>query len=587
MSDEYDVLIKNGTLVDGTGAPAYHGTVAVKGDRIAAVTKGDTGQDAATVLDAKGLTVTPGFIDVHNHGDLTIMHYPHAESFVHQGITTFVAGNCGHSPGPIGEYIDQSYVLYDTYEKLAPSMYYPDRLMHRDRLNEAHRETYGWEVDWHTMGEFLKRLGAKGVSANYVPLVGHGRIRYLVLGRDFRRKATDPEIAEMKTQVEQAMLDGCRGMSVGRDYEPGIYADMKEIVSCAEAVADYGGVYTSHSLRTGLRKSRRPGEFPPVKRAGVQEAVEVGRRTGVSVQVSHLGSLYDVRPGSATLSDAAVRATLKIIDDARGEGLDVNFDEIPHHLTGGFYTVPYLAALLLPWLKVAGSVTQFSAALRMPEFRGEIKEKVWAGKWYSLNPNINEHWDRGRTIVECTDERFLGKTIARIAEERGVDPLDALMDVLMADPLTKAVRKTGDESSKLAFLRHPESMVGVDTFVLDDQWQNTSPPWYLPNECSYGGFPRYFRWTVKDTATLTIEEAVRKVTSLPARKFKLTGRGVLKPGAFADIVVMDMERLTDCGDQVEPRRYPIGIEHVFVNGVRVIAGSGHMGVTPGRVLYRE
>ena len=168
-----------------------------------------------------------------------------------------------------------------------------------------------------------------------------------------------------------------------------------------------------------------------------------------------------------------------------------------------------------------------------------------------------------------------------------MDPLDALMDVLMADPLTKAVRKTGDESSKLAFLRHPESMVGVDTFVLDDRWENTSPPWYLPNECCYGGFPRYFRWAVKETAALTLEEAVRKVTSLPARKFKLTGRGVLTEGAYADIVVMNLDRLTDRGDQVAPRRYPLGIEHVFVNGVQVVEGSKHRGVTSGKILFRE
>ena len=588
MSDEYDLLINNGTIVDGTGAPCYRGSVTVKGERVAAVEKGDSRLEARAVLDAEGLTVTPGFIDAHNHGDLTLIHYPKAESFVRQGITTFVAGTCGHSLGPYGDYIDQSYVLYDIYEELNPNMYYPDRLMKRETLNKAHREAYGWEIDWSTMRGFFQRLEVKGISANYVPFVGHGRIRYVVMGRDFRRRATESEIDEMKVHLERAMLDGCRGMSVGRDYEPGIHAGKDELVSMAKVVAEYGGVYASHCLSSGRRHVRKPGSFPPNKLTGVLEAIDVGRQSGVSVEVSHLGTAYQVRPGgNEALSKATVEATLKVIDDAREEGLNVNFDEIPHHLTGGFYTVPYLVSTLLPWLKVAGSIQQLQKALRMPDFREEIKEKVWAGKWYSLNPNINEHWDRARTIVECSEEMFLDKTIADIAEELGVEPLDALMDVIMADPETKAVRKSGDEYAKLAFLKHPESMVGIDTFILDDKWQNTSPPWYLPNECCYGGMPRFFRRAVRETGTLSLEEAVRKVSSLPATKFNLRDRGLLREGAYADIVIMDLENLTDRGDQVEPRRYPLGIEHVLVNGVPVVDRTGHLGVTPGKILRRE
>jgi N-acyl-D-aspartate/D-glutamate deacylase len=150
-----------------------------------------------------------------------------------------------------------------------------------------------------------------------------------------------------------------------------------------------------------------------------------------------------------------------------------------------------------------------------------------------------------------------------------------------------SARKSGDESTKLTFLKHPESMVGIDTFVLDDKWQNTSPPCFLPNECCYGGMPRFFRWTVRETGTLSLEEAVRKVSSLPATKFNLRDRGLLKEGVYAVIVIMDLENLTDRGDQVEPRRYPLGIEHVLVNGVPVVDRTGHLGVTPGKILYRE
>jgi len=588
MSDEYGILIKNGAIVDGTGAPPYLGSIALKGERIASVEKGDTKQDAMEVLDAKGLTVTPGFIDAHNHGDLTIIHYPKAESFVRQGITTFVAGTCGHSPGPYGEYIDQSYILYDAYEEFNPNMYYPDRLMQRETLNEAHKELHGWEIDWNTLGEFFQRLEAKGISANYVPFVGHGRIRYVVMERDFRRRATGSEIEEMKAHLERAILDGCRGMSVGRDYEPGIHAGKDELVSLAKIVAEYGGVYASHCLTSGRRHARRPGSFPPNKLAGLLEAIDVGRKTGVSVEVSHLGIAFQVRPGgNAALSEAAVKATLKIIDDAREEGLNINFDEIPHHLTGGIGTSPYLVGSLSPWLKVAGGYSQLAKALRMPDMREEIKEVIMSGKHYRLNPNITPDWAQMRTIVECSEERFLDKTVAQVAEELGVDDLDALMKIISVDPETKAIRKGDDDWVKLEYYKHPEIMIGVDTFAVDETNEGRHLPPSLPNENAFGGHVRYLRRAVRETNTLTWEEAIRKLTSSPARKFKMTDRGVLKCGAYADIVILNPETVTDRGDQLEPRRYPEGIDHVILNGELVVSDSRHTGALPGKILYRE
>lgn len=590
MPEEHDILIKNASIVDGTGSPAYKGAIAVKGERIAAIGKveGDLKVDAETVIDAEGLTVAPGFIDVHNHGDLSILYYPEAPSFVRQGITTFVGGNCGDSPGPFGEYVGMPWFLRDLYTDLAPRMFSREWLIPRGLLNPRHKELYGWEIDWHTLGEFFKRVEAKGLSPNYAPMVGHGDVRALVMGPDFKREATKREVREMRKHVEQAMEDGCIGISVGRDYDPGIWAGFEELLACAKVAAKYGGVYASHSLRTGHRKARRPGEFPPFKTHGVLEAIDMGRKAKMPVQISHLGSLYDVRPvGSDILKEAAVRATLKIIDDAREEGIDVNFDEIPNHLTGGISTTPWLVSSLSPWLRVAGGLEQFAEALRMEDFREEIKGVIMSGKWYGLNPNINENWAEGRTVVECKDERFLEKTVADVAEELGIEPLDALFEILAADPGTKAVRKGDDDIVKLMFFRHPESMIGIDTFAVDDKRISRHPPWSMPNENSYGGFPRYIRRAVRETGALSLEEAVRKVTSLPARKFKLKDRGVLKDGAYADIVVMDPERVTDRGDQLDPRRYPEGIEHVIVNGVQVVKDSKHTGVRPGKILYRE
>ncbi len=590
MSDEYDILIKNASIVDGTGSPAYKGAIAVKDDRIAAIgeVEGDLKADAKRVIDAEDLVAAPGFIDVHNHGDLSILYYPEAESFVRQGITTFVGGQCGDSPGPFGEYIGLPWFLGDLYVDIAPTMYNREWLIPRDLLNSRHKELYGWEIDWETLGEFFQRVEAKGITPNYAPLVGHGDVRSLVMGPDFKREATKREVREMRKHVEQAMEDGCIGISVGRDYDPGIWAGFDEILACARVAAKYGGVYTSHSHRTGHRKSRRPGEFPPDKTEGVLEAIDVGRRAKMSVQISHLGALYDVKPGgSDIMTEAAVRTTLKLIDDAREEGIDVNFDEIPNHLAGGIGTTPWLVSYLTPWMRVAGTLEQLVSALRMREFREEIKENIWAGKHYGLNPNINENWAKQRTIVVCKDERFVDKTLAQIAEELGVDQLDALFEVLTADPETKAVRKGGDDWVKLMFFQHPEMMIGIDTFAVDDKRVSRHPPWGLPSENSYGGFPRYFRRAYRETGALSLEEAVRKVTSLPADKFGLTGRGVLEAGAFADIVVMDPETVTDKGDQLNPRRYPKGIERVIVNGTIVVEDSEHTGAKPGKVLRRE
>lgn len=583
---EYDILIKNASILDGTGANPFLGAIAVEGERIAAV--GEVEGDAGVVIDAGGRAATPGFIDVHDHGDLSILYYPEAEGFVRQGITTFVGGNCGTSPAPVGDHIDQHFFLYDLYNDVAPGMYYPDILLPRDLINERHRELYGWEIDWRTMGEFFERIEAKELSPNYVPIVGHDNVRFLAMGTDYRRTATKKEIRMMEEEVGQAMEEGCRGISVGRDYEPGYYADIGELEACAKASAKYGGVYTSHSLRTGLRRGRRPGEFPPPKIGGILEAIEVGRRCKMPVQISHLSPLYDVWPGgSEIMTEASVKATLKAIDKAREEGIDVSFDLIPHHLTGGIYTSPWLTGALLPWLKLAGSREQFAEALRMADLRYEIKETIMSGKWYGLNPNINPNWAAIPNIVACEDDRFVDKTVAEVAEELGVKPLEALMEVLAADPYTKAVRKGDDDSALLMFYGHREMMIGIDAFALDDKWETKHPPWFMPNENSYGGFPRYFRRAVRETKTLTLEEAVRRVTSQPAQKFQLNDRGVLRAGAYADIVVMNPNTVTDRGDQIAPRRYPDGIEYVIINGIPVVEKAEHTRAKPGKILYMK
>jgi len=585
MPEEYDVLIKNGLIVDGTSAPPYKGSVGIKDERITAL--GEAKDDAITIVDAQGMAVTPGFIDVHNHGDMTIMYFPKADGFVRQGITTFVGGNCGSSPGPFGEYVSLGMMASDIIQELAPDMYYPLGTFRREQVNPRHRELFGWEIDWYTIGEFFKKLEAKGISPNYAPLLGHHPIRILAMGLDHKRKATPAEVEEMKRHVRQAMLDGCLGISAGRDYDS-YYADFDELVALAKVVAEYGGLYASHSLRTGLRRARRPGEPPPIKINGLLEAVDVGRKAKIPVQISHLGALYDVIPmNNAELNEASAKATLKIVDDATKEGIDVTFDVIPGIRGFGTSTNIWLVGTLLPWLRVTGSREQLAKALTMKEFRAEIKDRIWEGKYYGLNPNINPNWAQGINIAESKDSRFQNKNIAQVAKELGIDPLDALMDVIVADPDAKVGSLGRESPTRGLFYQHTACMIGVDTLAVDATAVSKTPPWTLPSENSFNGFAQYFQTAVREGKMLTLEEAVKKATGTPAAKFKLKDRGVLRVGAYGDIVIMNPDTIANKATPLNPRAYPEGIPHVLVNGTVVVKEHQHTGALPGRVLRRE
>jgi len=586
MTEEYDILIKNALIIDGTGSPPAKGSLAVKDERISAVGKVKGGAEA--VIDAKGMAVTPGWIDVHNHGDMSIIYYPKADGFVRQGITTFVGGNCGSSPGPFGDLVTIGMMADDLLDEIAPDMYYPGHTLPRNIVNLVHKKKFGWEIDWHTMGEFFNKLEKKGISPNYVPLVGHHCIRTIVMGHDSHRAATSSEVKKMAAHVEQAMKDGCHGLSAGRDYEPSHYGDLNELVALAKVAAKYNGIYAAHSLRTGLRKSKRPGQQPPSKVGGLLETIDVGRKAKLPVQVSHLGALHDVYPmNDKDLMEAAARATLKIVDEANKEGIDVSFDQIPGVRAYGLTQSQYLVGTLLPWLKVAGSREQLGKALRMPEFRQEIKETCWSGKYNGINPNSNPNWAGGITVAEHKNATYKGKNIATIAKEENNDPFEVLFDTIIADPDAKVGGAGMGSSTKWMFYQHPRGMIGIDTLAIDATWMNTTPPWVLPSENSFNGWAMYWHLVVRESKTLTLEQAVYKATGAPASKFKLKDRGILKPGYYADIVVFNPETIIEKCTLLNPATYPDGIPYVIVNGKLVVADSTHTGATPGKVLRRE
>jgi len=586
MVEELDILIKNATIVDGTGRPKFEGDIGIRDGKIVEVGKIET-KDAKRVIDGNKLIAAPGFIDIHSHADETILLYPEANNYVMQGVTTVIGGNCGFSPAPLRDKWLLSFWEFEWWDEIAPYKYYEPLIVPLDVFREKAKEKLGIDIDWNSFDEFLKRVEETRISINYVPLVGHNTIRAQVMGEDHEREPTKEELEEMKEFVREAMEAGAFGLSTGLDYPPGAYAKTEEIIELIKVVKEYGGVYATHWRRTGVRRGTRTKKKKKIR--GIEEAIRISKETGVPVEISHILSGYIIYPEPVPpeLIKANAEATLRVIDEALKEGIDVSFDVIPN-TDGGVIIIPYLISLLVPWLKESGSVEQFLKNLRAKDYRAEIKEIIESGKWYWINPKINPYWARKIKILRCKKEEYNGKTLEEIAKEENKDPLDVMFDIISLDPETRIESaEIAHELEIMTFLKHPKAMVCSDTFTFDDKWSVRIPPYYLPHPNTYGIFPRYLKRYVKEEKILTLEEAIKKITSMPAQRFGLTSKGVIKEGADADIVLFDFEKIRDIGDYLEPRRYPEGIEYVLVNGEIIVEKGKHTQTRSGRVLRKN
>ena len=587
---EFDVLIKNATIVEGTGKKAYKGSLAVKGDKV--VETGAVKGDAAETIDARGLTAVPGFIDAHSHVDWALLWFPKTESHVMQGITTFVGGQCGGSPAPLGEYIQVPWLLQDHLVDLEPYKYYPRTPWHKlEQVNEWMKEIYGWTLDWETMGGFFERVEKTGISINYAPLLGHGTVRTKVMGLDYKRHSTKEEREQMHELIHQSMEDGCIGVSAGLDYDPDVFADQEEIVEAIAQIKEYGGVYCPHWRRTGRRRGVAAGHVANEKITALMECVDVYKRTGVRLHFAHLSTGWEIHPTAPTeLEEANLKATIDMITrDSKGE-LDVTWDAIPFLVRGGFSVMPYLCGLLEPWLRELGSREDLGKWLDVPDFREEVYDAIKTGKWFirvDYNPNTNPRWAENLTVTRSKVKGIDGKSVAQIAEERGKDLWETYCDIIVEDPDARGV--TGTLSFSPAYLQyytHPKGMVGLDTLVQDEKYQEKNPPWSLPGINTFAAFPLFYKTLVNERKVFTLEEAVQKTSVMAARVHNLEGRGTINPGSYADIVLMDLPNLKIEADEIEPRRYPEGVRYVFVNGVPVVEEGRHTGATPGKVLKR-
>jgi N-acyl-D-aspartate/D-glutamate deacylase len=534
-----DVLIRGGTVVDGTGAPARAADVAVEDGRIVDLLAPGTAAEAAEIIDAGGRLVTPGFIDMHTHSDFTLLVNPRAESSLHQGVTTEVIGNCGHACAPVAP---------RTRHQLLASMfgYVPEIA-----------------VDWNSFGEYLDRLERAKPSINVAALAGHGPIRIAAMGFASRHARPD-EIAEMRRLLEEALADGAVGFSTGLAYAPGANASADEVVALVSLTAEHGKLYATHIRSEDVRLL-----------AGVREALDAARETGARLQLSHHPAKYPAFGKSPE--------TLAMIDGAIAAGGDVACD-LHAYLAGA----TSLSQLLPPWAfegdtkAVLGRLADGAARARLKQ---DMRDGV-AGVTHAQLAAVGR-WDAILLESSAAHPELVGRTLRGIADELGEDPEDAVFELLLAEGENYynalMLGWVYNEADNEAVLMHPTSMIGSDGFALATYGRLANIRFH-PR--SFGTYPRILRKFVHERGLLSIEQAIRKMTGQPAERLGLDDRGVLRPGAWADVLVFGADGFADHATYEHPNRYATGLELVLVNGRAALTADGHTGASSGAVLRR-
>jgi len=525
-----DVLIRGGQVIDGSGREPVKADLLIRGERIERIGRlpSEISDKVQTVIDATGLIVAPGFIDAHGHTSYELLVEPSAESKVAQGITTEISGNCGFSPGPL---------------LIEP--------LRRERDDWCSR--YGVEVRWRKIGEFLDILESQGIGYNYATMVGHGVIRADVIGYEARSPRGD-ELDRMGYLLEEALEQGAIGMSSGLFYPPGSYSEIDELSSLCRILQRFDGVYATHIRDEGDNLIE-----------SVQEAIETIRDSEVPLQISHHKATRKRNWGK-------VRRTLHMIEEANAQGLDVSCDQYPY--TAGATSLK----MLIPKWAHEGGDERLLQRLGEPDALERIRSYL-----EDLYPTRDEwHTVMVSEVVSEELKGFEGKRLDEVADELNTSPFDALIHLLRRDKVrTSMITFLMCEDDVIEVMRFPMTMFGTDGSVKGFRGKLKVGK---PHPRCFGTFPRILGRYVRQGGVMDLPEAIRRMTSLPARKFRLKGRGLIRPGYFADIVIFDPDRIIDRGTYENPQQKPEGIHHVLVNGTPVILNGVLTGALPGKVL---
>ncbi len=526
---DYDLVIANGTVVDGSGSPGIRADVAIRNDTIVMVEKLNQPR-AARVIDATGLTVAPGFIDTHSHSDYTLLVDGTAQSKIRQGVTTEVLGE-SESAGPI-------------VGKASTGL------------------PYGLQADWETLGGYFDRLEKSGASVNVASYVGASQVRSCVLGDEDSREPTAEETAEMKRLVRQAMVDGAFGLSTALTVPPQTYVSKQQLLHMAAEVKPFGGIYATHV---------RTGDSPY---AGEEEAIEIGRTLGIPVEFVHLNNTDRKMWGKVYL-------LRDMIEAARASGNPVSASRYPY--VAGQNN---LRAMVPPW-GLEGSRDQMLARLRDPAQRKRMEKDIYEGipGWFN-HYRLMQSWDNVRvaSVTQEGNKVWLGKSVAQMAKATRKRPTDALFDLLIDEGgSVPAIYFMMSEEDVRFTLKLPWVSIGSDGYAY-------RPDGVLgagkPHPRSYGAFPRVLGKYVREEGVLTLEDAIRKMTSLSAAKLGIKDRGTLRVGMKADVTVFNAATVIDKATFENPHQYPVGIDYVVVNGKVVLDKGQHTGAKPGKALRK-
>jgi N-acyl-D-amino-acid deacylase len=540
-----DFLFSNAIVVDGTGQPRFHAAVGVESERITIIDRKNPvgfATPSERKIDASRMILCPGFVDIHTHSDFSLLQNGRAESSIRQGVTTAVIGACGRSCAPLREET-KHLALKDVIA------YDPE-----------------FKITWTDFAGYLDALEVESISQNVASLAAHNAIRIAVMGYEPRR-ATTGEMEEMKKLVEQCMRAGAFGLSTGLAYPPGAYASTEEIIELAKVAAKHGGIYWSH-----LRGS--DGDFL----AGVNEALLIGREAKIPVHMAHLCGFF--------WNPSDTEQALQLIRDARKSGMDVTCDLYPY-LVGANPLISFLPAKMFDesWKEIVEYI-------KNPQNRSRIAREI-------LKTELGSTWFAQRETLEriilfdCSDTgknaSFKGKTLAEISEIKRMSPVEAVLDLLADEGqgmyTLGVVVEWMNQKDNFAVFKQEFHMVGSDGIALAPYGKLAS---FRFHPRSYGTYPRVIAEYVRRKRILTLEEAIRKMTFLPAMRLGLSEeRGMIREGHYADLVLFDYYVITDKSTFTNPTAYPEGIKMVMVNGEVVVEEGKHTGQRPGKIFRHQ